>query len=145
MNHLQQGGPYQTALVVDDDPFSLDVAQLALERLGLPAIATAADGQAGIRTYDRMQPKPDLVVCDLFMPDMDGIEFINSLGERHYAGALVLVTGGDLSMMQMATQLAQSSYGLKVLGAWPKPLLAETLAAALGLQLPACESLSGAA
>ena len=127
---------YQSVLVVDDDPFCLEVACIALDRVGVTGVVTASGGHAGIRAYERMTPKPDLVVCDLFMPDMDGIEFINALGDRKFAGALVLVTGGDLSMMQMASQLAESGYGLTVLGAIPKPLRPEALAAALGLPAP---------
>ncbi len=127
---------YQSVLVVDDDPVSLEVACIALECLGLTGVVTAAGGHDGIRAYVRMQPKPDLVICDLFMPDMDGIEFISALGDRNFGGALVLVTGGDLSMMQMASQVAESGYGLTVLAAIPKPLLPQTLAAALGLTPP---------
>lgn len=136
MQPLETSGRYQSVLVVDDDPVCLEIACIALGRLGVTGMVTALDGHAGIRSYERMKPKPDLVVCDLFMPDMDGFEFISALGDRNFAGALVLVTGGDLSMMQMASQLAERSYGLTVLGAIPKPLLPETLAEVLGLPPP---------
>lgn len=127
---------YHSALLVDDDSYSLALTQITLEALGVRGIVTAEDGMTGMRVFDRMQPKPDLVVCDLFMPDKDGIEFINELGDRQYRGAIILMTAGDLSILEMATKVAVRGNGLTLLGAFPKPLHAATVAHVLGLAAP---------
>lgn len=58
-------------LVVDDDPLVVKLLQMNLEMEGYTVI-TAADGQAGLlRIQD---DRPDLVVCDVMMPRMDGLE-----------------------------------------------------------------------
>ena len=128
--------PMHSALVIDDDIFSQAIFRKNLEQMGIADVVMAGNGREAARALDAMPTPPDFLICDIFMPDMDGIEFISALGDRNFGGALVLVTGGDLSMMQMASQLAESGYGLTVLAAIPKPLLPQTLAAALGLTPP---------
>ena len=128
-----EGRNYKIALLMDDDPFSLNLAQIALEESGVSNVITAEDGQTGIRLFDQMSVKPDLIVCDLYMPVMDGIEVLNELGNRNYAGGVILVTAGDLTIMEIATKLALRGSKLKLLGAFPKPLSSACICNALGL------------
>ncbi len=121
----------RSVLVIDDDPSSLALARSTLEFLGLTRIQTATNGAEGIRRFDRMQPRPDLVILDLFMPEMDAIETMAKLGERRYLGGVILATGGDTSIMDTASELAQIRDHLNVLGAYPKPLQAEQIQQAL--------------
>lgn len=123
---------YASALLMDDDPFSLNVAQLILESLGVENIATASDGLAGVTAFDRMNAKPDLIICDPFMPVMDGIEVVNELGDRNFAGGVILVTAGDLTIMQVAAMVAKSGNRLMLLGALSKPLTSAAIGNALG-------------
>jgi CheY-like chemotaxis protein len=136
-NSLATGvSAYRSVLLVDDDAYSLALTQTTLECLGIQHIVTASDGAAGIRAFDRMRPKPDLVVCDLYMPDKDGIEFINELGSRQHPGALILMTGGDLGILEIASKVAVGAHGLQLLGAFAKPLVTADMARVLGLPLP---------
>jgi CheY-like chemotaxis protein len=121
---------------VDDDASSLALTQVTLERLGIAQVTTADDGSSAVRAYGRSNPKPDLVVCDLYMPDMDGIELLNELARRKFAGGIVMVTGGDLALLEMACQVAVSGHGLKLLGAFAKPVHAAHLAHVLGVASP---------
>ncbi len=76
-------------------------------------------------------PTPlDYLICDIFMPDMDGIEFIVQLVARRYAGGLILVSGGDAEVLGMTKTVAEKN-GLRVRGAFKKPLYATELAQAL--------------
>jgi two-component system, OmpR family, alkaline phosphatase synthesis response regulator PhoP len=65
-------------LLVDDEEDLLDLLQYALEREGYE-VATAQDGLQGLRTAQTT--RPDLVVLDIMMPRMDGIEMCQRLRE----------------------------------------------------------------
>jgi CheY-like chemotaxis protein len=119
-----------TVLVVDDDDYSQELACLTLGKLGFTQVQTAADGKAGLRTLDNMPQSPDFVICDIFMPEKDGIEVVAELGTRGYRGGLILVSGGDAQMLSIARNIAVAS-GLNVLGAFTKPLRLCDLAQAI--------------
>jgi len=63
-------------LVVDDEDHARDSICALLEAHGY-ATVTAADGYAALREVERQ--RPDLVLTDLFMPELDGIELIGRL------------------------------------------------------------------
>jgi CheY-like chemotaxis protein len=124
--------PLKTALVVDDDPFSLAIAQRALKKLGFAECVVAEDGAEGLRFLAQMACAPDLILCDIFMPNKDGIEFLDALAKLRYQGQVVLVSGGRTAMLEMAGLLARTG-GLNVTAKITKPLDQEQLAQALGL------------
>lgn len=76
-------------LVVDDDP-----AWRALYRMAFDAhfdIFEANDGQQGLDALDAVDP--DVIVLDLRMPRMDGLDFIRRLGRRGVRGSIVVCSG----------------------------------------------------
>jgi len=121
---IQKAQP--TLLLVDDDDFSLDLAQITLGKLGFTQVQTAHDGWEGLRVLDDMPQPPDFLICDIFMPNQDGIEFLAELAKRNYRGGIVLVSGGDSQMLSIACRIASVS-GLNVLGALTKPLQQDEL------------------
>ena len=78
-----------TILVVDDDPVILQLLQVNFEMEGFNVI-TAADGQQGV---DRTRAdRPDVVVSDVMMPKMSGIELVAELkGDPDTAGIPILL------------------------------------------------------
>ena len=68
-----------TVLIVEDDPHTVEVVRLYLRRDGHQVI-TAADGQEGLRLA--REARPDLVVLDLMLPGIDGIEVCRLLREE---------------------------------------------------------------
>ena len=68
-----------TVLIVEDDPHTVEVVQLYLRRDGHQVIS-AADGLEGLRLA--REAHPDLVVLDLMLPGMDGIEVCRLLREE---------------------------------------------------------------
>ena len=117
-------------LVVDDDAFSRDYFSEMLAGVGVGKIQSAADGRAALRTLAELPSPPDLLICDVFMPDMDGIEFLDHLSKKRYPGGVMLVSGQDVTMMALAQQVALEN-GLKLLGAYTKPVSAAVLTDAL--------------
>lgn len=115
-----------SVLVVDDDEYSLDLARHKLGALGFLNVQVAHDGREGVRVLDKLQAQPDFIICDIFMPDKDGIEFVAELKNRSYGGGLILLSSGDSQMLATARQIAVES-GLNVLGAFAKPLRQEEL------------------
>ena len=69
----------QTILVIDDDPHIREIVEFALAKAGFRAIS-ARDGKAGIKAFE--EHRPDLVVLDILMPEMDGTEVCKRLREK---------------------------------------------------------------
>jgi DNA-binding response OmpR family regulator len=68
-----------TVLVVDDEPTIVEIVARYLERAGFETVG-AMDGPEALRLAD--QHRPDLVVLDLMLPGLDGIEVMRQLHER---------------------------------------------------------------
>ncbi|HEX2772320.1 MAG TPA: response regulator transcription factor [Micromonosporaceae bacterium] len=79
----------QRVLVVDDDPTVSDVVRRYLERAGL-AVSLAADGARALEAYDA--ESPDLVVLDLMLPGIDGLEVCRRLRARDGDVPVVMLT-----------------------------------------------------
>jgi EAL domain-containing protein (putative c-di-GMP-specific phosphodiesterase class I)/ActR/RegA family two-component response regulator len=114
-----------SVLVVDDDELMLDLAVCALETLGFRRISASLGGVDGLRTLDKIGA--DIILCDLNMPEMDGVEFLRHLATRRYDGAILLMSGEDKRILRTAESLAKA-HGLRVLGTVEKPITAEKLA-----------------
>ena len=123
--------PVSTALIVDDDEFSQAVAKRLLNNFGFNQCEAALDGVEGLRILAGMARPPGLILCDVFMPNKDGIEFIQALAKLNYQGKLILMSGGDPMMMGITEQIAISN-GIKVIAKFAKPLDNELFMLALG-------------
>lgn len=83
----------QRVLVVDDDPTVSDVVRRYLERAGFD-VALAADGYGALRTAADV--RPDLVVLDLMLPGLDGLEVCRRLRATDADLPIVMLTAlGD--------------------------------------------------
>jgi YesN/AraC family two-component response regulator len=119
-----------SVLIVDDDAFSRDWLSELCGALGIEHIHTADNGYAAVKRLRQMDVLPELIVCDIYMPDMDGIEFLEKLIERRYTGKLMLISGMDAETLTLAREIADAST-MDFLGAFVKPVSRETLAYAL--------------
>jgi DNA-binding SARP family transcriptional activator/EAL domain-containing protein (putative c-di-GMP-specific phosphodiesterase class I) len=130
--------PFATlsVLVVDDHDFQRRTALALLSRLGVGALAEAPDGAAALELLAHSEP-PDVIVCDIDMPGMDGVEFIRHVAERRLASAVLIASGLERSVLQ-AVEAVGEGYGVQVLGAIEKPLTARRLTEVLNVfQRPA--------
>ncbi|MFC3533326.1 EAL domain-containing protein [Vogesella facilis] len=116
-------------MLVDDDAFTLELLQQQLQELQAGHVIACASARAALAQLDQ-QPTPDWLICDLQMPDMDGIAFLRLLGELHYPGRVVILSGMDSHVLKATERLARS-FGLNFQGALGKPASREALLALL--------------
>ena len=81
-----------SVLVVDDEPFILNVLRHMLGQLGFETITTAGSGEDALQILNAGDI-PQLILLDINMPSIDGVEFIRSLVTLEYQGSLILVSG----------------------------------------------------
>ena len=118
-------------MVLEDDAIQMEIANLVLRNLGITRIACCSDGNQALavtRTYH-----PDMILCDLSMPGMDGISFLRQVAEQGYKGGIILLSGADRGLMKAAENLA-NAYGLHFLASLNKPLQQEALQQVLARQ-----------
>lgn len=110
-----------SVLAVDDDTFMLDVILLALGGLGITNVTTASNGEEALKFFDGLLGKVDVLLCDLNMPGMDGVELLRHIAERGYSGGVVVVSGEDKRVLGAVESLAQANH-LRILGTLEKPV-----------------------
>ncbi|MFZ6689746.1 response regulator [Undibacterium sp. SXout11W] len=117
-------------MIVDDDDFQIEFVSDLLAECGIKNIVTALGGKSGLTIFDHTNPKPDLLLCDIQMPDIDGFEFMKKLGERNYTGGVILMSGQGAKVLYSASLVAQLARQ-NFLGTIEKPLQKEALLAAI--------------
>jgi CheY-like chemotaxis protein len=111
-------------LVVDDEPAVRRIARLVLEKAG-HCVLEAEDGQAALDLLRTYGGPLDLILCDVVMPNMSGIEFVEHLKAEQPDMKVLLISGMvDESPVE----------GLELLR---KPFNGQVLAAAVEALLPA--------
>ena len=118
-------------LVLDDEPFMHKLLVRMLANLGYTSVSTCDNGHAALELLDSPNHSPNLILLDINMPEMDGLEFVRRLVERHYIGSIILVSGEDKRTLQAAEKLAQA-HQITVLGYLHKPPSPEGLAELIG-------------
>jgi len=79
-------------LVIDDESVSRAIISRMLEKLGFTAI-TAADGAAGLELY--RQHAPDLIMVDLFMPEIDGFKILTTIQAQSPETPVIVISATD--------------------------------------------------
>ncbi len=87
-----------SVLVVDDTPTLRLLTRLALSGTGFEVVGEAGDGLAGVNLAKRL--RPDLVLLDLAMPVMDGLEALPLLRAALPTTRIVIVSGFDRKAME---------------------------------------------
>lgn len=109
-------------LVIDDEKATLSMFRLFLEAYGY-RVLTAQDGASGLKIFK--SEKPAVVLTDIKMPGMDGLEVLQKIKEIDPQTEVIVITGhGD-------ADLAEQALKLNALDFIPKPIKKEALDAAL--------------
>jgi CheY-like chemotaxis protein len=118
-------------LVVDDDEVMRTFIVNSLRRLGIQSIETAADGASALRTMVKF--KPNLVLTDIHMQPLDGIEFVQQL-RKHPNPIInemkVIFMSADTSTATLQEAMPLGTYGYII-----KPPRLDTLKAKVELAL----------
>ncbi len=113
-------------MVVEDHGFQRRIALRLLADLGVKQVLEAADGLQALEVLRQQASPPDVVLVDLDMPGMDGIECITHIAHEHLAHAVVVVSALDPALLNTVQTMARAS-GLRVLGCVEKPLTRDKL------------------
>jgi EAL domain-containing protein (putative c-di-GMP-specific phosphodiesterase class I) len=124
-------------LVVEDHGFQRWVLGNILEGMGAKYVFSAGDGAAALQVLSQLDTPVDIIVSDLDMPGMDGMEFIRHIGGLGYPVSLILVSSLERSLIASVEAMARA-YGVNLLGAIEKPPTATKLGNLVNLhQAPA--------
>lgn len=109
MNALAAKTPPQRVVIIDDTADLRDLLKIALTRGGFEVVGEAGDGQQGIEMV-RLH-HPDVVLLDLAMPVMDGIEALPQIRRLTPDGKIVVLSGfGAQHMSERAVSAGADGY-----------------------------------
>jgi EAL domain-containing protein (putative c-di-GMP-specific phosphodiesterase class I) len=119
-------------MVVEDHGFQRKIALKLLDDLGIRTVFEAADGRTALDVLGRADVAPDVVLVDLDLPKMDGIELIGHIAQRKLSRAVAVTSALEPAILNTVQSMARA-YGLRVLGTIEKPLTGPKLADLLSL------------
>ncbi|WP_374586409.1 EAL domain-containing protein [Pseudoduganella sp.] len=119
-----------TALIVEDSTVQREHVLGLLRQIGFGAILAANDGINALRTLEQHGAPVDLVLTDLDMPGMDGVELIQQLAKRRLAANLIAASANQARLQEAAHSLP-AGCSMRLLATIAKPVRLEGLQALL--------------
>ncbi|HIF9381622.1 TPA: EAL domain-containing response regulator [Photobacterium damselae] len=106
-------------LVLEDHAFQRWFLVNSIKQLGYQSVLEAASGQEALAICQ--QQAIDIILCDLELPDMDGIEVLRKLSEQKKALSIILCSAVDESVLCTVSKMVEAS-NLVLLGQATKPI-----------------------
>jgi len=122
-------------VVIEDHPASLELSRYLLAATGYLAL-TASDGDAGLAMVEA--ERPDLVICDIQLPTMDGFEVLAALRHRPHLRSIPVIAVTAFSMPGEQRKILQAGFA----GYLAKPIVPETFVEQVAAYLPPEKRLS---
>ncbi|MBR7799587.1 response regulator [Undibacterium fentianense] len=128
-------------LLVDDDEFLLELMKVTLRDLGVGSVALAHNGFEGLNAYRQNSQRPNLIICDLCMPQLGGMELLSHLALDGCQSDILIISGHNLvppvdnhwslsnyngPILNLAEKIARIQ-GLKVHASFEKPITREKI------------------
>lgn len=120
--------PQPRLLLIDDEPVLADFIADAARSSGFEPVVASDDGQF---RQEFNANRPNMVVLDLGMPGMDGVELLRFLAGEDYKSPVLIVSGFDRRVLDSAFRLGEA-LGLNMAGPLEKPVRLERLEEMLG-------------
>jgi two-component system, cell cycle response regulator DivK len=117
-------------LILDDNEPSLEIVRYLLEQSGYDVL-TAADGEQGLALA--LRERPEVVLCDLQMPVLNGYEVLRQMRKRDGAHRTIVIAVTAYSMPGDRQAVLQAGFD----GYFPKPIEAETFVQQIEALMPA--------
>lgn len=114
-------------VVVDDDPFALRMMETLLRAAGRMRLHQCRSVAQALEALDAAGTQATLLICDLNMPEVNGVEFLGMLAARDFQGRILICSGAAPAVRASAANLAHA-YGLRLCGVIEKPLAAKDFA-----------------
>ncbi|WP_119304837.1 response regulator [Dongia deserti] len=124
---LAEHGRRIRVLVVDDDPGVAAITRQMAEQLG-HVVESIGDSRLFVTAVVRF--KPDVIIIDVLMPEVDGFELMQCLIDLDYTGHVVVMSGAE-NYPAMVASIAKAK-GRMTVAALHKPFRLAELKAALG-------------
>jgi EAL domain-containing protein (putative c-di-GMP-specific phosphodiesterase class I) len=113
-------------LVVEDHEFQRRCLVQLLTSLGAAEVHGAQDGEEALKLIARAKQSVDIVICDVNMPGMDGMEFVRRWSERGDPSSLILMSAIEPDLLGTVANMARA-YQVDLLGVASKPATAAKL------------------
>jgi two-component system response regulator ResD len=110
-------------LIVDDEPIVREVLARYLKRGGFGTVA-AADGASAVAAFER--DRPDLVILDLMLPRLDGLEVFRRIRAQASTPVIMLTAKGDETDRVVGLEIGADDYVVKPFS--PREILARVTA-----------------
>ncbi len=105
----------QVIMIVEDDSFVMDIYQTKLSLEGFEVIS-ANNGMEALKKFEDLQCKPDLILLDILMPYVDGMEVLKKIKEQDRLKNIPVILLTNLSQKEEVAQgleLGASDYLIK--------------------------------
>lgn len=113
-------GDKLTMLIAENHDFQRRTMAIMLRSLGVEVLE-ACDGKQALTLIRNMAPAAvDLILCDLDMPGMDGMELIRHLGEVNSLTSVVIISAEEPALLASVEKMTQA-YNIRLLGVIEKP------------------------
>ena len=122
-------------LVAEDDDFQRKMLVRMLGQLGIKDVIQAGDGKAALDLFQDLGQPIDIIISDLDMPGMDGMEFIRHVSESGAPASMILTSALAPSLIASVETMTKA-YGINLLGAIEKPATVAKLSRLIKLHKP---------
>lgn len=112
--------PVGPVLVIDDHRFQRSVLARMLRSLGVARVLEAEDGAGALELVRAHREALSLIITDVDMPEMDGLEFIRRLAQEAAHTAVAIHSALDRTLLK-SVELMAGEYGLHLIGVLEKP------------------------
>lgn len=117
---------FKKVLLVDDDPTQLIILHAYFSGFDCGAIIETSSAKQALAALEEHGNSVNLIVSDIMMPDMDGIELLRAVKEKGYNGAIAFISGLQQTLIDSVKKLAEL-HQLNVIGTCRKPLNKQNL------------------